>query len=213
MGIESMPSEIQMSNPHARTRIWRGLWLWTLLCLLVPMRYTFLKMGLVAGGTALWGLSLFIFGGKRWVRVVCAFIAALVIGMLVFLLMPGRDYDPLTLRRQYVRCLLVYKGTFYIWGGGNHLGIDCSGLVQRGLIDASFEQAFSTQNPRLAREGLSLWWHNCSARALGAGYRGETHLLFEAPSLNAADYQAIQPGDIAVMSDGVHTLAYVGSHT
>jgi len=36
-----------------------------LLCLLVPMRYTFLKMGLVAGGTALWGLSLFIFGGKR----------------------------------------------------------------------------------------------------------------------------------------------------
>jgi len=86
-------------------------------------------------------------------------------------------------------------------------------LVQRGLIDADFEQGLATGNPGLFRRGLSLWWHNRSAKALGEGYRRETHLLFEAASLNAADYSAILPGDIAVLSDGVHTLAYVGNQT
>ena len=81
------------------------------------------------------------------------------------------------------------------------------------LIDADIRQGLTTNNPGLIRLGLSLWWHNRSAKSLGNGYRDETHLLFEAPRLNVVDYTVILPGDIAVMSDGVHTLAYVGNQT
>jgi hypothetical protein len=195
------------------TKFWRWLAIGTLLCLLIPMRYTLLKIGLLAGGVSFWFLTLYLFGDKLWVRAVCIVFAALALASVVFLMLPGDSDDPSALRQQYVRCLLSYKGTLYVWGGGNHLGIDCSGLVERGLIDADLEQGIATLNPKLARLGLSLWWHNRSARALGAGYRGDTFLLRETPSLDEADYKAIEPGDLAVMSDGIHVLAYVGTDT
>jgi hypothetical protein len=206
-----------MQNLQKRTTLltnqqktWRGLWAVTLFCLLFPLRYTILKVGLISGIFGLWLCALLLFQERKWVRVVCT-AAALVVVLL--LLVPGRPTNPVALRRAYVAALLPYRGTFYVWGGGNRIGIDCSGLVQRCLIDADFRQGIVTNNPGLIRQGFSLWWHNRSARALGEGYRGETRLLFEAPSLNQTDYSAILPGDIAVLSDGIHTLAYVGNET
>src|SRR5579862_5658674 len=188
---------------------WFGLWIVALLCLLCPLRFAFIRMGLVLSLVGIWGVALFLF--RRWyARTICAVVA---VGALAGLATPGRAYDPNMLRHDYVQSLLSYKGTRYLWGGGNRIGIDCSGLVQRGLIDACRHQALATMNPALARASVSLWWHTRTARALGAEYRGETRLLFEAKSLNAADYSRIEPGDIAVMSDGVHTLAYVGDQT
>jgi cell wall-associated NlpC family hydrolase len=201
------------TKTHSPPKLWWGVLLLTLFCLLIPIRYTFLKVGLLAGGAALWGSSLYLFGGKLWVKAICILVAAFAILTLVFLRLPGRAYDVNALRTEYVESLLSYKGTFYIFGGGNRIGIDCSGLVQRGLIDAFVQQALATRNPALARDALSLWWHNRSARALGSGYRGDTHLLFEGKSLNALDYAKLEPGDLAVMSDGIHVLAYVGNDT
>jgi hypothetical protein len=206
----TLPSD-RRRNP--RLALFRWLWVGTLLCLLIPMRYTLLKVGLLGGGFAVWYLALALFGNRRWVRAVCGIVAAFTVAVLVFLMLPGGSYDPNALRREYVRCLLSYRGTLYVWGGGSRLGIDCSGLVERGLIDADIEQAAATLNPRLARAGLSLWWHNRSARALGEGYRGDTTPLREEPSLDKANYSVIEPGDLAVLSDGVHVLAYVGSRT
>lgn len=114
------------------------------------------------------------------------------------------------LRRNYVGSLLKYEGTRYIWGGENWLGIDCSGLVRSGLIAANYRQGILHLNPSLVREGFSLWWHDCSARALGEEYRGRTRLLVSAASINVIDYATILPGDIAVTDDGIHTLAYLG---
>ena len=51
------------------------------------------------------------------------------------------------------------------------------------------------------------------ASELGQGYGGRTLLLKPAVSLNRADYGLLQPGDFAVTSDGVHTLAYLGDKT
>jgi hypothetical protein len=191
-------------------KLWRSLWAVTLFCLLFPLRYTILKVGLIGGLLGLWLCAWVFFRQRKWVRVVCVIAALFIAGVL---LIPGRPANPITLRKAYVVALLPYRGTLYIWSGGNRIGIDCSGLVQRGLIDADFQQGFLTGNPGLIRQGLSLWWHNRSARALGEGYRNETHLLFEAPSLNTMDYSSILPGDIAVLSDGIHTLAYVGNQT
>lgn len=206
-----------MQNLSKRTRaltkqqkLWRGLWLVTLFCLLFPLRYTILKVGLIGGIFGLWLYALLLFPNRKWLRVLCLIGALLVLAPF---LLPGHPANPVSLRKAYVAALLPYRGTLYVWGGGNRIGIDCSGLVQRGLIDADFQQSIQTSNPALLRQGLSLWWHNRSARALGDGYRNETHLLFEAPSLNTMDYSTILPGDIAVLSDGIHTLAYVGNQT
>lgn len=174
------------------------------------MRYTLVKVGLLAGCIGLWGMTLYVYWGKVWIRTLCL---AIAIGVGAILIWPGHKVNKSNLRKAYVNALMPYLGTSYLWGGGNRIGIDCSGLVQRGLIDAECKQAITTHNPALLREGLALWWHSCSARALGEGYRNETRLLLEANSLNTANYTQIEPGDIAVMSDGVHTLAYVGRQT
>ena len=128
-------------------------------------------------------------------------------------MIPGRAYDASKLRISYVASLGIYEGTTYVWGGENRLGIDCSGLVRKGLIVADYRQGIFTLNPALLREGFSLWWHDCSAQALGEEYRHGTRLLFDAPGINELDHSRILPGDIAVTRDGVHTLAYVGNQT
>ena len=62
-------------------------------------------------------------------------------------------------------------------GRRKRAGIDCSGLVTRGLIDADLSVGLRTANPRLLRHGLSLWWHPCTAQDLGDGYGGRTRFL------------------------------------
>jgi hypothetical protein len=176
--------------PNKRLLVaWAGLWILAGFCLLFPLRFATLRVGLILSGVGVWGLALYLFR-RWWARAVCAVVA---VGAAAALAPPGRTYDPILLRRECVRSLLSYRGTNYVWGGGNRLGIDCSGLGQRGRIDAYRHRAFETINPALDRAGLSLWWHTRSARALGAGYRGETRLLFGAWSLNAADYNASNP--------------------
>jgi hypothetical protein len=198
---------------RALFKTWCCLCLVTLACMFIPMRYTALKVGLVAAGGAAWGLALHLFWRRPPLRAACFVSAAIATALFVFVLLPGRTYNKSELRSEYVRSLQAYLGTPYIWGGGNRLGIDCSGLVERALVDAYLKRAFRIANPALAREAISLWWYNRSARALGDGYRGDTRLVREERELNTADYSRIEPGDLAVLSDGIHVLAYIGSQT
>jgi hypothetical protein len=55
-----------------------------------------------------------------------------------------------------------------------------------------------------------LWWHDCSAQALGEQYRGFTFRVCKASSANAAAEPDLQPGDLGVTASGVHVLAYLG---
>ena len=158
----------------------------------------------------LWG-GLLIFNWQK--RMIRAFLLACTGVIALFLILPGRTGDASKLRTSYVASLGNYEGTIYIWGGESRLGIDCSGLVRKGLIMADYHQGISTLNPALLRTGFSLWWHDCSAQALGEEYRHGTRQLFSAPSLNELDHSKILPGDIAVTRNGVHTLAYIGNQT
>lgn len=66
-------------------------------------------------------------------------------------------------------------------------------------------------NPGLIREAFLIWWFDASAKELGNGYSQRTHRILDAPTVRAIDQVQLQPGDLAVVSQGVHVLAYLGN--
>lgn len=130
----------------------------------------------------------------------------------IFLVLPTRRHpDTTSLRNAYVAGLRHYDGVTYYWGGESPKGIDCSGLIRRGLIDSFFLRGISTFDAGLVRHAFWLWWHDCTARDLGEGHSNTTHLA-DTPSINALDHSKILPGDLAVTSDGLHIMAYLGDN-
>lgn len=140
-------------------------------------------------------------------------IASLVItgSFTIFLFAPGRTIDPLRLQDRYVDSLGSFESARYVWGGENRFGIDCSGLVRKAMIVACVREGLTTVNPRLIRKAWEFWWYDCSARALKTGYRNWTQLQFASTSIREIPLDNLAAGDIAVTSNGIHVLAYLGN--
>ncbi|MFL6229649.1 MAG: NlpC/P60 family protein [Pyrinomonadaceae bacterium] len=189
---------------------WLALWLVLLGLVLYPVSTGTLRALELLCLCGLWAGALLLFWRRRVVRLALVLVTACV---LVFFTLPGSAGDEILLRRAYVSSLSKYEGARYVWGGEGRLGIDCSGLVRRGLVDADFRQGLVTMNPRLLRESASLWWHDASAKSLLAGYSHRTEEILAAPSISEIDHARLLPGDVAVTADGLHTLAYLGDET
>jgi hypothetical protein len=176
---------------------------------LQPLHSTMIRIALV------FALLLAVAGAlvlcRRWWQRVLFILPPLLLGGV--LLLPGRTPRPVALRAAYAEALRGFEGTRYVWGGENQLGIDCSGLVRRGLMAAALDRGVLELDPGLLRLAWDLWWHDASARALRDGYRDLTRPLRSARGLNALDHKGLQPGDLAVTADGVHVLAYLGGRT
>jgi hypothetical protein len=188
-------------------RRWVALWPILVGLSIYPVSNGWLRVATLVCITLLWAGLLGFYWRLKWLRLVVLTLSLLTI---VGLGLPGRRIDKQALRDRYIQSLHSYSGTRYVWGGENRLGIDCSGLVRGGLINANFREGLQALNPVLVRTGLSLWWHDCSARALGEEYRQFSRHLFEALSINQLDQAQLQPGDFAVTDDGVHVMAYLG---
>jgi hypothetical protein len=134
----------------------------------------------------------------------------LTAGFFLFLCMPARSIPIDDFRACYVYCLQRYESVSYLWGAEGRTAIDCSGLIRQGYIDALWSYGLRTFNGALVREGLLLWIHDCSAKALRDGYRLWTRQVMEAGSINSLDGSTLEPGDFAVTRNGVHCLAYLG---
>ncbi len=190
--------------------VWLVLWPLLLAVHFYSIRVGIIRLLLVVG-FALLCMGALWFG---WNRKPWRFAGLMItFGVVVFLVTPGRKDDSRKLRAEYVRALKSYEGTAYVWGGESRRGIDCSGLIRCGLIDANLNRGLETSNPALLRQAFSLWWHDSSALAMKQEYRGQTRLLFETSSLNETDYSRLQTGDIAVTQSGAHVLAFVGDKT
>jgi hypothetical protein len=144
-------------------------------------------------------------------RMICLFVPGTLVLLLAF---PWKiRTSPEALRARYVERLQTYEGCLYYWGGESRRGIDCSGLIRCGMIDACLWDGFANMDPGLIRHGLSLWWNDTSAKALGEEHQGLTKHLFDGPDLKSIDHSKLQPGDVAVTDNGVHIMAYLGDET
>jgi hypothetical protein len=182
-------------------------------CALYPVGTKATRLIGLASFAFLWlGLAVF-FWKYRWLRWI---VPAVTVAVGIFLVLPGRPASQESLREKYVGCLKRYEGVLYVWGGENAVGIDCSGLIRRGLMDALFLEGMKTFNPGLVRESIALWWFDTTARVLGEATGPTTavtelpKLSPEPPSINLLDHSKIQPGDLAVTTSGIHVLAYLG---
>jgi NlpC/P60 family protein len=177
---------------------------------LYPIASFYTRLLCVVLVVCLWLLLVTLSWSSRlWRR--CLVCVAIVAGAL--LLAPGRGVRDPHLAERYVAELRRYRGTRYVWGGENRLGIDCSGLVRSALVNAAVRRGIVTVNPSLVRLGVSLWWHDRTARQLGEGYRGDTVPIAVVASANAAGASGLRIGDLAVTVSGIHVLAYVGNGT
>ena len=144
----------------------------------------------------------------RWTFIV------LYLGFAAIILLPAHFPDDRSaLRNAYLEALKSYTGRPYVWGGEGWFGIDCSGLVRKGMEDALARQGIVNFNPALLREANSLYWHDTTASEMGHSYNGRMALIMQCPSLNTLDDSSLQPGDLAVTQSGVHVLAYLGNKT
>jgi hypothetical protein len=177
--------------------------------IVIPHSRTITRLYLVVSVPLMWAAAVVFL--RKWKK---AAWTVLFVGVAVFsaLLLPGRDDDREMLKAIYLHSLTKYEGVPYVWGGENQLGIDCSGLVRRSLIDAYLQRGISTFNPRLVRAAFFLWWNDCTAESLMHGYRGLTKPVLAASSINAVDQSTVRSGDLAVTADGIHVVAYLGDN-
>jgi hypothetical protein len=189
--------------------LWVTALIFLIACMLYPVSYRITRLASLILLFTVWFGLIGLLWKKPWFRwslvTVTTFFGS-------FLALPARPLPPSEeLRSHYLHALQRYEGVTYYWGGESFRGIDCSGLIRRGLIDSFFLTGLKNGDPGLVRRAMSLWWHDCTAKALSEQHRGLTRSLFDTISLNDLDHTTVLPGDLAITSNGVHILAYIGN--
>lgn len=130
----------------------------------------------------------------------------------VFAFLPPRAHpSAIVMRQEFVRALRRYEGVRYFWGGENCIGIDCSGLIRRGLIDSLLLLGVRTGNASLLRQSAWTWWHDFSANDLCRSGNTLATAISTAESINGLDHAKLLVGDLAVTAGGEHVIAYLGN--
>jgi Ca2+/Na+ antiporter len=180
-----------------------------LILIINPIRTTMLKAVIVLLVLILL-LSPFVYFRKKLKIIIPLAVAYLMIA--IFLLLPGRDYNTVSIRQRYIANLAANEGLPFIWGGESLFGTDCSGLVRKEFVNSLIYEGIFTLNPALIRKGLYIWRYDCNARALKDGYKDFTYQISSIPNVNATKDRDLMLGDLAVMDDGAHVMAYIGNN-
>ena len=129
---------------------------------------------------------------------------------LMCFLLADRPYSATRLRHNYLHSLKNSEGITYVWGGENFLGIDCSGLPRRSIMNALFKESFLSFSSQAFLKALDIWIFDSSAKALDEGYHNQTRYIASFSSIKHISPK-LSKGDLAVTQDGVHVLVYLGN--
>ena len=179
------------------------------LLLLYPVRIGITRPAILASSLLIYALLLLCLWKKRPLRYILLTLAALP---MIFVSLPGRPADSTALQSTYTSTLRSYTHTRYVWGGENHLGVDCSGLIRAAMVDTQFKESIATLNPTLLRESAWLWWNDIAARDMPAGYNNRLLPLFSSDKIRQSGLDSLHPGDLAATADGSHVFAYLGNN-
>ncbi|MEM7011100.1 MAG: NlpC/P60 family protein [Verrucomicrobiota bacterium] len=175
-----------------------------------PVSSSLFKLMMLAGLFLVFAGLMIVFWRIPKVRWIIVAVPALI---GVWLILPiGGKVDRQLLNDAYVSELATYEGVDYYWGGENRRGIDCSGLPREAMRQALLKRSLKTGNPSLARRMLHLWAFDRSALAMGEEHEGETRLIATADRIIGMDHSQIQPGDLAIVGNGIHAMCYLGDH-
>lgn len=190
--------------------LWISLFFIVITMFVFPISIGLTRLGIVVGFILLLCGGSYLFWRTIYLRILFLLITMVI---LTIIFVPGHNENPKQLQNEYVQSLLEYENVRYIWGGENKIGIDCSGLVREGFINANIKIGVKTLNPKLIKRAFFIWWYDCSADALGKSYKQMTKLVFKSQSMDELDYNNIMQGDIIVPEKGFHTFAYIGNNT
>lgn len=176
-------------------------------CASHPVHSKTTQLGLLFGAAGAWAGSMALFWKNQPLRI--ALLASPLILALPFFL-PKSEIQTAQLRQLYVTQLKSFENTDYHWGGENSHGIDCSGLPRKALRNALLEYSFTTRSSSPLTLFGEQWIYDTSAKALSEGYRQQTFPLGLTGAIREIKYDKLLPGDIAVTTNGLHALVYLG---
>lgn len=130
---------------------------------------------------------------------------------IVWMTLANRPPNVPLLRATYVKRLMKFEGTRYVWGGETTGGIDCSGLARSAMWQAMLIEGGREVNPELLGKNFwRFWWRDMNAEAILAGKYSYTKTIGQAPKLAGYNTSDLEQGDMAVAGNGVHVLIYLG---
>ena len=172
-----------------------------------PIHSKLLNLAFLLCIVGTWATLTFLVWRKKIARYVMSAIP--VLAAIPFFL-PGDWINAIELREDYLKRVNQFENTPYVWGGENSHGIDCSGLPRRALRDALFAYGIRHGNGDAIRDAAAQWWYDTSAQALSQGYRHTTIDLGITGTIRELDTAQIQPGDLAITTNGIHLIVYAG---
>jgi hypothetical protein len=178
------------------------------LILILPYRTTLIRAGMLMLCFLSWSALLAVVWRNKWLRVGLILSAGLFALFIVF--PESRNPDSAGLRQSFIARLKEYDGVRYFYGGENHRGVDCSGLVRAAMIRALVDRGLSSRNAGMLRSAFVLWWRDTNAIQLGKGINGLTEPIGDGSPLTMRAAQNLRLGDLAVTTTGSHVLAYLG---
>jgi hypothetical protein len=180
------------------------------LVIIIPYRTSLIRAGMLVLCCLAWAGLVALASRRRVLRIVL--IVAPALSALLLVTNASGIPDSEALRRRFVERLTDYDGVRYVYGGENHRGVDCSGLVRAAMIRALVDRGFASLDSEMLRSAFTLWWRDTNAIQLGKGANGLTLPIRDGSSMPMRAAQDVRPGDLAVTTSGSHVLAYLGNH-